>query len=203
MRPENFNKNNTKTTPGISIEGMKYVGKGAQTPSFFSCFPCFMNLNDKHVTQTDKDQNLSYNERINYLFTDLTNIDGLNSLSNQYRGNIIENMRSLLFEMAKKIDEYEKKDEIQTEQTAQLQNTAEPMIPIQGYINVTAKKWGFFLFNKNNKNGLRLEKIYFDQAVVVVQKNFTDEDCQTFSHRSLLDNMMEGNHMTSDKIFDK
>ena len=203
MSSTNSNKNNNKSSTEDPFDALKDERTGDQTASFFNMYQFFMNLNDKHASETRKDKNLSYVERINHMFSEMNNIDGLESLTGLHKGSIFGSMKNLLFEMAKKIDEYEKKDEIQTDSMEKMQDTAKPMIPTQGFKNVTAKKMGYFLFNKNNQNGLRLEKNYFEQAIVVVKENFTDEDFHTFSHRSLLDNMMEGYHMTSDKTFQK
>ena len=203
MSSTNSNKNNSKSSSENSFDALKDEKTGGQNPSFFNLFEVFMNLNDKHATETEKSKKLTYVERINQLFSEMNNIEGIESLTELHKGTISESIKNLLFEMAKKIDELEKRDEIKSNSMEELQATAEPGISIPGYINVNSKKLGYFFLGENNENGLRLHRTELDKLIVIVKKNFSNEDGEIFSDRSLSDGMIEGSHMPADKKFQK
>jgi len=201
MSSKKINKNDEKASSDVSIEKMKCTKECAKTPSFFNCFPCFRNLNDKNVSETAKDQNLTFDERINYVFTKLYDIDGLNSLATQYKSIVIEDMRQLFREMAKKITDFEKRDENQANPTDAMLDKVRPMIPLDGLKYVNGQKIGYFFCNENNEKGLRLPNINIENLAKMFAENFTDPEGKHLSERTFADNITRGANMKKDEKY--
>ena len=200
MNSSNIKNNIPKTSNVTSIGNLKCSTTCEKTPSTHACMPCCMKLKTEHDNVL-RDDSLSYRDKINFMFSELSDIQSLHSLTVPLKDVILVDLHALYMEMASKIEELTKENDVKSVPVDIILEVEKLRIPIDGYQYTNWQKAGYFLFDENNENGLRFPKKHIEQTAIYIAAYFLDPDGKALSYRTVFDNLNTGSNLKRGHIF--
>ena len=161
-------------------------------PSEENCLKCILNLHLQLSNDYYEDENLSVTDQIEALKEDLENLKPVPQLFLQ----IFEAYTDKKIRLERKLLELIAKEKIRVEESTRLeelnQKPVRKKIQVMGKKSDTAQKVGFFFFNPDNKDGLKLPRIHDDAIIEIFCEEFESIDGTEYSSRYFGDNVVTG-----------